>query len=210
MNKIEIICSIIGSIALILGGVWFIIKRAFNSGEKNQILEEINKRTCNANCVIHDKDIEILKCDLKEMWNDIITIKSLLLIKHKDAANIFSVKNSPRKLNENGLKLYAEIKGDKFLEANKNFLFSKINEFKPKTALDVENAANAACTANVDNEIFNNLKNYVYNSPSFEIIDKDGEKKSYDISMSDVCFVLSIPLRDMYIKEHPEININGL
>lgn len=206
MDKIELIGIIIGAIATILGGVWFIIQRAFKSGADSNKLVEIEKRTCNAQCDLHDRDIDTLKQDLKEMKSDIIAIKSLLVMKHKNASNIFSMKNSPRQLNENGLKLLAAIDGSEFLQKNKDFLFSKIDECKPKTALDVENAANIACTANTDNDIFNGMKNFVYNSPSFKIIGEDGKECSYDIALSDVCFVLSIPLRDMYLEGHPEIS----
>lgn len=205
MDKIELIGIIIASIATILGGVWFIIQRAFKSGADSNKLVEIEKRICNAQCDLHDKDIDTLKQDLKEMKSDIVAIKSLLVMKHKNASSVFSMKNSPRKLNENGVKLFAAINGGEFLQKNKDFLFSKIDEYKPKTALDVEMAANIACSANTDNDIFNGMKNFVYNSPSFTITDEDGKDCSYDIALSDVCFVLSLPLRDMYLEEHSEI-----
>lgn len=207
MDKIELIGTFITSIAAILGGVWFIINRAFKAGEKNGKIMEIDKRTCNAKCELHDNDISLLKQDLKEIKTDIIAIKSLLVMKHKNAADIFSVKNSPRKLNENGERLFSDIEGDKFLLSNKAFFFSKIDELSPKTALDVENAANFVCTSNIDNEIFNGLKNFVYNSPTYTLKDAEGKERLYDISMSDICFVLSLPLRDMYLSEHNEIPI---
>lgn len=207
MDKIELIGIVIASIATILGGVWFIVERAFKAGEKDGKITEIDKRTCNAKCELHDNDISVLKQDLKEIKTDIVAIKSLLVIKHKNAADVFSMKNSPRKLNENGERLFSDIEGDKFLLSNKAFFFSKIDELSPKTALDVENAANFVCTSNIDNEIFNGLKNFVYNSPTYTLKDAEGKDRLYDISMSDICFVLSLPLRDMYLSEHNEIPI---
>lgn len=207
MDKIELIATIIASIATILGGVWFIIDRAFKAGEKDSKITEIDKRTCNAKCELHDDDISLLKQDLKDIKTDIVAIKSLLVIKHKNAADVFSMKNSPRKLNENGERLFSDIEGYKFLVSNKSFFFSKIDELSPKTALDVENAANIVCTSNTDNEIFNGLKNFVYNSPTYTLKDAEGKDRLYDISMSDICFVLSLPLRDMYLSEHTEISI---
>ena len=35
--------------------------------------------------------------------------------------------------------------------------------------------------------------------------DKEGNEKTYEVNLADICFILSIPLRDMYLKEHPEI-----
>ena len=181
------------SIVVIVGITCIIISRKFTKWEDN------------SNCQSHENDISTLKQDLKDIKSDIVTIKSLLVIKHKNAADLFSMKNSPRKLNENGEKLFSDIRGNDFLHENKDFLFAKIDEQQPKTALDVETAANFVCTANTDNDIFNRLKNYVYNSPTYTIKDKEGNERQYDIALSDICFVLSLPLRDMYLKEHKEI-----
>lgn len=91
------------------------------------------------------------------------------------------------------------------MEEHKYFLFNQIDAYAPKTALDVENAANAACVACVESDIFNRFKNFIYNSPSYMIKDTNGNEKSYDLSIPDICFVLSLPLRDMYLKDHPSI-----
>lgn len=205
MSALEIIGSLVASIGVILGGIWFMLQKSFNLGEKNNKLSEIDNRTCKAQCELHDRDINIVKQDLKEIKEDIVAIKSILVMKHKNVSDIFSMKNSPRKLNVNGIKLFGDIKGEEFLKENKEFFFSKIDELKPKTALDVENAANLVCSVNTDNDIFNGMKNFVYNSPTYILKDIEGNERPYDISMPDICFVLSLPLRDMYLEEHKEI-----
>lgn len=43
MNKIEIISTIIASVAIILGGVWFIIEKAINSGVNKHRLDNLEK-----------------------------------------------------------------------------------------------------------------------------------------------------------------------
>ena len=53
--------------------------------------------------------------------------------------------------------------------------------------------------------MFNGFKDFIYNSPSYMIKDANGEKRRYDLSIPDICFVLSLPLRDMYLEAHPEI-----
>lgn len=78
MGIIEVICLLVGAVATILGGVWFIIQRGFKSGVNRNRLEEIDRRTCNAQCDLHKNDIDSLKEDLKDIKNDIIAIKSLL------------------------------------------------------------------------------------------------------------------------------------
>ena len=195
------------TVVVLVGYTCVFISRKFTKWEDRheRMHDELDKRTCEANCHSHEEDIDTLKQDLKDIKYDIVAIKSIMSVKYKNAADIFSMKKSPRKLNENGERLFLDIKGNDFLSKNKDFLFSKIDEQRPKTALDVEMAANFACSANTDNEIFNGMKDFVYNSPSYIIKDKDGEERQYDITLSDICFVLSLPLRDMYLEAHNEI-----
>lgn len=195
----------VGIVATVLGGVWFIVNKAFGVGRFSHRIDEVDKRTCNAACDLHGRDIDNIKDDIKSIKTDVISIKSLLVMKHKDAASIFSMKNSPRQLNDTGKRLLSDIDGRKFLETNKDFLFAQINSYVPKTALDVENAAHAACVACVEKDIFNDFKNFIYNSPSYTVKDANGQERSYDLAIPDICFVLSLPLRDMYLKEHPQI-----
>lgn len=235
MNKIELIGIAIGIVATILGGVWFIFSKIFGIGRFMQRVEEMDKRTCNASCDVHAGDITEMKVDVKAVREDMVSVKSqltvhdkdiesiksnlniasdnlakvtsLLLLKYKDASKLLSAKNSPRQLNELGSKIFADIKGEEFLKANKDFLFAQIDTYNPKTALDVENAANLVCAVSTADERFNRIKNFIYNSPSYKINDEEGNEKLYDLALSDVCFVLSIPLRDMYLEEHTEITL---
>ncbi len=201
----ELIGTAVTIIAAVLGGVWFMFTKIFHLGRISQRFEDLNTRTRNANCDTHSKDIKEVKTLISSHDDDIKTIKDFLLMTNKKAAILFSVKNSPRQLNEMGNKVFADMQGEDFLNQNKDYLFSQIDDYNPKTALDVENAAHAVCITSVDNEIFNGLKNFVYNSPSYKIIDREGNEKLYDLAMSDICFILSLPLRDMYLEIHPEI-----
>lgn len=88
--------------------------------------------------------------------------------------------------------IFEDIDGKTFLEKNRDSFFMKIDECKPNTALDVEDAAYFACMAYTDNEIFNGLKNFVYNSPSYLIKAEDGTERKYDLTLPDICFVLSL------------------
>lgn len=207
MNTLELIGIAVGIVATVLAGVWFILSRVFGFGKFSQRIEEIDSRTCKAACELHDRDIDSIKDSLKNVSDNIVKITSLLLLKYKDASKLFSVKNSPRQLNEFGKKVFGDIEGNEFLQANKEFLFAQIDVYNPQTALDVENAAHAACLVSADNEIFNRIKSIVYNSPSYKVKDIDGKEKDYDLTLPDVCFVLSVPLRDMYLKEHTEITL---
>lgn len=201
----ELIGTAVTIIAAVLGGVWFMFTKIFDLGRISQRFENLDKRTRNADCDTHSKDIKEVKTLISSHDDDIKTIKDFLLMTNKKAAILFSVKNSPRQLNEIGNKVFAEMKGEDFLNQNKEYLFAQIDGYNPKTALDVENAAHAVCITSVDNEIFNGLKNFVYNSSSYKITDREGNERLYDLAMSDICFILSLPLRDMYLEIHPEI-----
>ena len=61
MNIIELIGIIVGSIATILGGVWFMLYKAFNLGKVSHRMEEIEKKTLNADCKTHKESIEKIK-----------------------------------------------------------------------------------------------------------------------------------------------------
>lgn len=246
-NTLELIGIAVAIVASVLGGVWFIFSKVFGMGRFSQRVEELDKRTSNAACEahgreiygmrddvkavrndisaiksqlsVHDKDIECIKSDMStvkseltfvkndmvSVKNELIKVTSLLSVKYKNVAPMFALKNSPRRLNDFGLRVLEDIMGMEFLQTNKDFFFAQIDACSPKTAYDVENAAHTVCLTSIDNEIFNRLKNFVYNSPSYDIKDDEGKEKKYDLSLPDVCFVLSLPLRDMYLAAHPEI-----
>lgn len=171
-------------------------------------IRTLETKTIHADCQNKNSKIDELSSDMKQMKEDISSmkeditaIKAVLIQRYPNAANVFSMKKSPRRLNKLGEEVFNQINGKDFLNEHKSFFFSKIDEMKPKTELDVENASNFACSAFTDNDIFNNIKDFVYNAPSLNIVDENGENKSYDITLGDVCYILSLPLRDMYLEE---------
>lgn len=156
-------------------------------------------------CNDHDGRMGELEKTMADIKEDLTVIKSVIIQKYPTSANVFSMKKSPRRLNEMGEWLFEQVKGREFLEKNKGFLFAKMDDGHPSTALDVENAAHIACSSSTNEPMFSEIKNFVYNAPSIDIPDEDIGSRKYDITLGDVCFVLSIPLRDMYLSEHSEI-----
>jgi len=165
--------------------------------EAKRRLEDAEKGLSGLPCSERGKVLE----DIKETLTVIRTYISTL---DPDRAEMFSKKASPRRLNELGSLLLSNCEGLSFIEENKSVLFQWLDEKNPKTALDVEKAALEVLIENVDNDIFNGLKNWVYNSPSMEV-QQNGEAKEVSVTMRDVCFVISLPLRDAYLQAHPEI-----
>lgn len=155
--------------------------------------ETVNNLPCSKHEEIHK--------DIKE---ELIAIRTFLVTKFPMNEDALSRKNSPRKLNEDGLKLFHDIKGEELLNQNKELFFKIIDKNNPKTAFDVEIHAVTAILMHLDDDMFIRIKKWVYNSPTRKVL-VDGIEKDYDIAMSDICFVLSLPLRDMYLELHPEL-----
>lgn len=195
MNVIEIICTVIGAVATILGGVWFILSKVFKMGQTSVRIDNIKKSVTKL-----ENMTEHLPCNAHH--DDITKIKTVLVEKYPKSSSVFSMKSSPRKLNPTGEKLFAAINGEQFLKDNKERLFGYISDNSPLVALDVEQLSNAACLSLVSTPAFNSMKNYVYNEPTWTL--PDG--KQYDITINDICFVLGLRLRDMYLSEHPKLS----
>lgn len=240
-----IIFGAVTAIGVILSGVWVIINKSFGLGRFTNRVEEIDRRTETAACWAHEKAIDGLAADIKEIKNDIGNIKGCInemkygfsrikddfsrmqsgfdkmhgdidamqadilmvkaAIKANDDPGYLSMKRSPRRLSELGEQILKDIDGADFIRQHRETLFEIMDRYKPRTALDVENAAGDACVVATDSDIFDGIKNYVYNAPSYMVKDADGKEQRYDLSLMDACFVLSLPLRDLYLEAHPEI-----
>lgn len=116
-------------------------------------------------------------------------------------------KNSPKTLNPNGEKVSETFGCRAFLEANKDWLLSEVSKFNPKTALDVEMSSLYALRVASSDERFNNLKDLIYNSPKIDLRLPTGDTKNVEVTLEDVLFVISLPLRDLYLQRHPEITM---
>lgn len=149
----------------------------------------------------HDKKLDALSTDMEELKSGMTSVKTLLMMKYKGVAGILSGKHSPRTLSEVGRKIYEDMNGKSFLEKNKDMFFKVIDKSAPQTAYDVENLCYMACISNVGSKPFNEIKNFLYNYSTISI----PGGKEYEVTMNDACFVLSLPLRDMYLEAHPEI-----
>lgn len=190
MGNIEIICTVIMAVIAVIGGIWAVLSKVFKLGKISQRIDEIEK---NNNDI--KNSISNLPCG--NHHEDITKIKTILVEKYPKSVSVFSMKCSPRRLNEWGEKLYEKVGGKKFIEDNKTALFDYIKKSKPLVALDVEQASNAACQSLIPTPAFNRLKDFVYNEPSW---DMPGTGK-YDITVNDVCFVIGLKLRDLYLEE---------
>ncbi len=199
MTTLEVIGIVTGAVATVIGGIYFIFAKVFKLGKERQHLEEFESKVTEKFDSL-EKSFDSLQKSLPctSHHDDLLRIKGFLNNKYPSSAVVFSAKASPRRLNDLGRKLFDDIQGEQFLATNKEELFRLIDETKPQVALDVEQAALSACSAIATTPAFNGIKDYIYNAPSIELPDNGGK---YDIAIPDVCFVLSLRLRDMYLEE---------
>ncbi len=187
---------------LVSGGVFIsLYKIGKKIGNFEKAISSIEKTLDKLPCKDREKQIAATH-------DDVLSIKMFLASKYKNTETIWGVKHSPTTLNENGSTLFKNINGESFLSHNKELLIKKIDSKQPMTALDVEYGAYEILVENTNNPIFNDLKCWIYESPSITI-HKDQEIRQYIVTLYDVCYVLSIPLRDMYLQLHPELLPNS-
>nr|DAT45186.1 MAG TPA: hypothetical protein [Caudoviricetes sp.] len=210
MNNIGTIISILVGLATLLSMfVWFgrFIQRV-NVHDKK--LDELTKDTFDIKklITIHDQKLDVmsreissLRSDVDGLKQDTTSIKALLMANFKEFGVVLAGKHSPRALNEMGQKIFEDMHGKEFLEKNKALLFAYVDKDKPKTAYDVEGLCYLACLMNVNNDAFIEIKSFLYNYPTITM--PDG--KPHEVTMDEACSVLSLPLRDMYLEEHPDI-----
>ncbi|MBR5216542.1 MAG: hypothetical protein IKV80_10030 [Bacteroidales bacterium] len=162
--------------------------------------DDIDKRFTDVDKRFSDVDMNI-----KNLTRDVSSIKSFLSTKYNEDIDLVGLKNSPTKLTDFGNQILKEINGINFINENKEQLISRLDEERPRTALDVENSALIVFVNFCNSEKFDGIKNFIYNSPEYKVKDKNGRDITYNLSLMNVCFILSIPLRDMYLELHPEI-----
>ena len=179
--------------------VWCIAKFYYQRIEKNEReIAEVEKKVSELPCKAREEQYLRILGKLETISLALVAIKPSTL-------NALTIKQSPRQLNTYGKSLFDDCEGALFLEENKDFLLAEIEKRQPKTALDVEVLANEVLMLNLGMDIFNGLKNWVYNSPTRKLKTPEGEEVDHIVSMGDVCIVLSLPLRDMYLESHPEL-----
>ena len=188
--------SIIAATIGLFGMSWIIIELLRLSKSVGRLEARLDKLASTNDS--HDISIRKLQMEMLE-------VRTFIKTKFPTSQTVLSEKKSPAQLNEFGRKLFADMGGSDFLSKNGIYLLQKMEEKNPKTAFDVESTAHEVLILATNEEMFNKIKNKVYNYPYMDILKRDGEMVKYEVSLADVCFVLSLSLRDMYLKAHPEV-----
>jgi hypothetical protein len=161
--------------------------------ENSQQLKYHEYRLDNLPCKEHAEKIDKINIDVSTLDTSVNFILQSFGMNNKQ---------SPFKLTELGLKVYKDMGGEQFLNQYGDMLIEKIEKINPKTAYDLENVALTVLHSLKDDDIFIPIKDILYEYPEVET-EIQGMKKA--LSIFDVCYVFRIPLRDRYLKLHPEI-----
>ncbi len=198
--------------AVVSGVVWITIWAVNLLNKHKATASKIDALPCSHHSTKiekHDEQFADSKAAICRIEGQLDLLVKTLIPKQKKriqrAAPCFSGKHSPRQLNQNGVELLKDSGADKFLDANMDFFIKKMEVIAPKTAYDVEDLASTVLLAESDDDIFIPLKSWVYNAPARQLKNDDGTTKMQDIELDDIIFVMSLPLRDRYLKLHPEI-----
>ena len=162
-------------------------------------LEETRNKVENLPCDKHKDDIR----DSGQRYNELQRIVSST----NDMIDKLAKKASPLKMTPLGEVLFEESSAKKTIDNNIDFLIKELEDINPQTAYDVEEEALSYLLRNMGSEIFADIKQFLYYSPdTIQLKDPaSGEDKAVRLSMQSIIKLMSIYLRDLYLKKHPDI-----
>lgn len=105
--------TIIATAVAVGGSIWAVLAKIFKLGKVMQHLDEFENRVTSELAKIQN-GLDKLPCAFHH--DDITKMKSILVQKYPAYLGVFSIKASPRKLNDLGTKLYADINGGELRE----------------------------------------------------------------------------------------------
>ena len=210
LKVLGVLSGLVALVAAILSGIWWLFNHVFKLGQFKEHFEGFEKtieRNFNSlekqfNTVDEkfnnvEKKLEDISDTVTSHTFTLMSICSFLDNKFpKNKINSY-MKKSPRQLTEIGEKMLDMVNGRQFLNDNKKQLFKIIDRYHPKTKLDVQNTSMTALLYYTTTDAFNNIKDIIYDMPEMET-----DEGKYEVTLNDICFVMSLPLRDMYITEH--------
>lgn len=205
MNTIEIICTVIGAVGVILSGVWFIISRATKQGIGEYRLSNAEEKLSSLPCVdhgaslnTHTRSLEELSSTLEENKNMLVELSKWAMKLDGEMIDRLARKSSPLNMTEAGVYLFAKSGAEKALAKMSDRLMGLMDESELRTGYDIEQKALEILLRNTGDKAFDEVKNFIYNSSDTMIVEGTGE--SIKFNLYAIIKLMSIKLRDMYIE----------
>lgn len=143
---------------------------------------------------------------INNMQISVISLITYLKTKDEKFDTTLFKTQSPIQLTDLGNMVLSDIGGKKTIEDNLGELISNMEKQEFKSGLDVQNYASVLIMNMFNDEMFTNIKNYMFTHPVYKYtINK--EELELPLDITTVNTILGIHLRDKYFEKHPELNI---
>lgn len=196
----------VGIILAVIIVTWWIASFVFKYKHK---IDTAEGKLQSLPCESHRQSIEehsSMKSTLDSINDQVTEISRWIMHFDDRMIDTLSQKCSPRVMTALGRNLF-DISGAKSaIDDNIGFLIGEVEKKSPMTPYDVESSSLDILLGNMAHPLFNEVKNYIYYQPEeVELTDSDGSKKKVRISLMSIIKLMSLELRDRYLKTHPEI-----
>ena len=192
---------ILGGLTLVTAWLTYVIKSLYKKGMKDNQMSDVaakvhgydlRQRECDAVFSEHGKLIAVSY----ERMNAISVLIDRVYDKYFKDSHL-SKRKSPKQLTDAGMELLNMSGGKECIDKHADLFISAIADRTPRVPYDVERLSMEVILARTENEVFDDIKNFIYNSS--ETIELDG--KSVEVNIFSIGFVMSIYLRDIYLEK---------
>jgi hypothetical protein len=142
------------------------------------------------------------------MADRIIEISKWIIKKDSNMVGSLMTKASPLNITSLGYIVYRESGAEKLMSEQLPVFIDTLTEINPKTAYDVEGESFNLILKNTGQPYFKPIKDYLYVSPDpARIVNPDTKREvEVSVSLTLIAKLMSLVLRDEYLKLHPEID----
>ena len=208
MNKSEIIIIILSGLTLVTGWLAYVVRSLYKKGMSDERMSgvvakvhgyDVRKRECDAKFSEHAKLIDV-SYERMAATSGMVDRMSVMIDRIYDMFfknENLSKRKSPRQLTTAGMELLNISGGKECIDKYTDLFIHAIMERTPRVPYDVERLSMEVILARTSNEVFDDIKNFIYNSPG--TIELDGE--TVEVNIFSIGFVMSIYLRDIYFEK---------
>ncbi len=183
--------------------------------------QNINKKVDDLPCTKHREDIDVSHSNYNEllrvtkevnvtvsgMEDRLIEVSKWIIRKDNKMTDALMAKASPLNITPLGYVVYKESGAKKLMSEHLPLFIDALSGIDPKTAYDVENESFNLILKNTGQPYFKPIKDYLYVAPDPATFVNPDTKKEVEVSLSlsQIAKLMSLELRDEYLKLHPEI-----
>jgi hypothetical protein len=182
----------------------------WNVAKYYQSFKHVKKAVDELPCKEHGDKFSVMDRldELARSTNKIVVEISKWVMKRDNTMIDTLQKASPYRIMSYGYALLNESFAKKCVDENFNFFKERINNRKPETELDVENAAISLAAGSMDENFMNPVKEFLYHSPEkIKLTAKDDDENEVEKEMVISSFLLNqligIYVRDKYLELFP-------